>query len=491
MKRVNDENGKPLILISEGKNKKTGETVVYQKYLYKAINTLGDTFRANEFYDKLYPADPNSTLMQASALDNGYMKVEQRYDPVEKKHYSAEVEDAKIHQIMAGEKLEGPIDESEMLAPGELLEDYNQQIRRSIENDKTNVSDVPQNKISGVESYGSLVIANAAAIKALGPNPHSIDMIEAGLRTRTTRSADEMSKYKVKVGSIIKNYGKSADGTTKTIYAEVTAIHPKDSPGWKGTWEKEGWRAEDVNVIDKFSDGAAAIEFKVRGKVTPVNKNINFQEDQSYSYYERTVKNASADATIALAVDFTSSGEKLTKNSVLNQNKKYISVDANKLTVTPERVNGIVNQLNSVNAKTLNIAGNGIYTVSGKYTQLQIDNFTYDLLNQILNSPNLKTKVESIRTGGQTGFDEAGAKAGIRLGIPTTILAPKGWKFRNIKGQDISSESSFKNRFNSNFETTKTLKDGITYTHSQINSKMLTDMGYSPNEIGKILKLIC
>lgn len=31
----------------------------------------------------------------------------------------------------------------------------------------------------------------------------------------------------------------------------------------KGTWEKEGWRKEDSNVIDRFKDGAAAIEFKV------------------------------------------------------------------------------------------------------------------------------------------------------------------------------------------------------------------------------------
>ena len=97
----------------------------------------------------------------------------------------------------------------------------------------------------------------------LGPNPHSIDMIETGLRTRTTRSESEMQKYSVKVGDVIRNIGKSADGTTKTIDAVVTAIHPKGSPGWKGTWEKEGWRVEDVNVIDRFKDGAAAIEFEV------------------------------------------------------------------------------------------------------------------------------------------------------------------------------------------------------------------------------------
>lgn len=178
-----------------------------------------------------------------------------------------------------------------------------------------------------------------------------------------------------------------------------------------------------------------------------VNSKIKFSEDQSYGYRERTIKNASADATIAIAVDFNSAGEKLTKNSVLSQKKKYIPISATSLNVTQELVNRVVRELNSVNAKSLNIAGNGIYTMRGRYTQQQVDEFTYQLLRAVTESPNLKNKITSIRTGGQTGFDEAGAKAGVRLGISTSVLAPKGWKFRNKSGQDISSEKSFKDRF--------------------------------------------
>ena len=301
-----------------------------------------------------------------------------------------------------------------------------------------------------------------------------------------------------------------------------------------------------------------------------VSSNLQFTEDPNTGYAARTRINASADATIAIAVDFDSAGERLTRSSVLNQNKKYIPIDANNLTVTPERVNKIVEQLNSINSTelkvtanqamsykmsakdnltskdtstlelveqdlrtattrsfplgkigdiitfegrpqkyriigveqltkekvensewinqwsnkeqwtknyfkeilggktvhigsyqttfekvneshsiriSLNIAGNGIYTMKGKYTQQQVDNFTYDLLKAVTESPNLINKIESIRTGGQTGFDEAGAKAGIRLGIPTIILAPKGWKFRDVSGTDISNEQAFKVRF--------------------------------------------
>jgi hypothetical protein len=188
---------------------------------------------------------------------------------------------------------------------------------------------------------------------------------------------------------------------------------------------------------------------------TKLETKINFQEEPTTGYRQRTINNAKADATIAIAVDFNSFGEKLTKTSVLGQNKKYISIDANTLTVSKERVDKIVEMLNSVNAKTLNIAGNGIYTMKGKYTQEQIDKFTYDLLKAVIESPNLKTKIESVRSGGQTGFDEAGAKAGIKLGLPTIVLAPKGWTFRNINGQDISNEQQFKNRFDENISSSE------------------------------------
>ncbi len=85
--------------------------------------------------------------------------------------------------------------------------------------------------------------------------------------------------------------------------------------------------------------------------------------------------------------------------------------------------------------------------MAGKYTQEQCDYFTYKLLYEILNSPKLETKIIGIRTGGQTGFDESGAKAGAKLNIPTLVLAPKYWKFRDINGIDISNEKLFKERF--------------------------------------------
>ena len=89
---IDDEKGRrPLIQRSTGKDKE-GNTVIYEKYIYKAINAWGDSYRANEFYGKLYPSDDASTLGQASVLDNDYMKVE-------------EAEDSDIVKIYNGERL--------------------------------------------------------------------------------------------------------------------------------------------------------------------------------------------------------------------------------------------------------------------------------------------------------------------------------------------------------------------------------------------------
>jgi hypothetical protein len=174
---------------------------------------------------------------------------------------------------------------------------------------------------------------------------------------------------------------------------------------------------------------------------------ITFEEDTTFGYASRTRKNASADATIAIATDFKTGGERLTKQLVLEQRKLYIPIDGHDLSVTKERVDKIVRLLNSVNATTLNIAGNGTYTLKNHYFQSDCDAFVYTLLQEVITHPELKNRIRLIRTGGQTGFDEAGAKAGARLNIPTLVLAPRGWVFRYITGTDVADEQLFKSRF--------------------------------------------
>lgn len=115
---------------------------------------------------------------------------------------------------------------------------------------------------------------------------------------------------------------------------------------------------------------------------------INFQEEPTSGYRNRTIKNASADATIAIAYDFNSAGEKLTKSSVLNQNKKYLPVSTdvfsskNDVASTAGKIAQELNKLPN-NEITLNIAGNGIYTLKGTMSQSAADNFTLELLEEV------------------------------------------------------------------------------------------------------------
>lgn len=182
---------------------------------------------------------------------------------------------------------------------------------------------------------------------------------------------------------------------------------------------------------------------------------ITFREHSDPGYAGRTKNNASAHATIAIATNFSSAGEILTKKLVEEQRRTYIPIDiSEKLDLEESTVERVVKGLNSSlkgnlleNEITLNIAGNGIYTMKGQYTQEDLDNYVHTLLCRVLDSPMLRVKVVRARTGGQSGIDESGAKATDRLGIETLVLCPRGWKFRKLSGEDVSNEQEFKSRF--------------------------------------------
>jgi len=122
---------------------------------------------------------------------------------------------------------------------------------------------IPQNLVSGEMSFGSLEQARPDVKKSLGEDPHSIDMIDAGFRTRTTRSVGEVSKYNVKPGDYIWQEGKSANGRKKTLLTKVTAIYGPEDSRWKENWNKEGWDGDGSKFMDKLKPGAKAIEFEV------------------------------------------------------------------------------------------------------------------------------------------------------------------------------------------------------------------------------------
>ena len=76
--------------------------------------------------------------------------------------------------------------------------------------------------------------------------------------------------------------------------------------------------------------------------------------------------------------------------------------------------------------------------------QERVDELVYNVLKWFIDNGLI---IETIRSGGQTGVDEAGLKAGEKLGLETICLFPHGWRLRNKEGKDIKDENFFKGRF--------------------------------------------
>lgn len=154
---------------------------------------------------------------------------------------------------------------------------------------------IPQNRVSGKYQYGFTQTARKEITDKLGENTTSIDMVEAGYRTRTTRSVTEAQKYNLSVGDIFEQYGVSKDGTTKRILTRVTAIYGKEDPRFLGNWNKEGWTNEGIEDIKRLKDGAQAIEFEVinqsKGEnISSLLKEFNDFIDKNLPVFNSTVE---------------------------------------------------------------------------------------------------------------------------------------------------------------------------------------------------------
>lgn len=179
-------------------------------------------------------------------------------------------------------------------------------------------------------------------------------------------------------------------------------------------------------------------------------------KESSGGYGYRTYKNASADVTLAFAVDFSTAGERLTAKAVSAMGKLYIPMSIDAWADDPGKMHwDIIDAARGIaglglDSVAINVAGNGIYTMAKHgLSQEDIDHVIavfMQALRQKLDS--MGVKIRSIQSGGQTGVDEAGIKAAIEMNIPAMVIAPKGWLFRNTKGKDMADEALFKERFN-------------------------------------------
>jgi hypothetical protein len=181
----------------------------------------------------------------------------------------------------------------------------------------------------------------------------------------------------------------------------------------------------------------------------------------SPNYRPRTEYNAkSADLTVAFAEDFESTGERLTKKLA---GDKYLAIHLSTDTVQAARL--LYKQCRDRGVRVLNIAGNGIYTLSkaedtdkdesvvGKGSFLvdtrgfNKNNWTpkswsQSTLNfwvwQVLSLVHKHYPLEMAICGGQTGVDFAGGIAAEVIGINPVMTFPKGFLQRSLAGKDFT-----------------------------------------------------
>lgn len=150
------------------------------------------------------------------------------------------------------------------------------------------------------------------------------------------------------------------------------------------------------------------------------------------SYSARTRHNAqSAQLTVAFAVDFTTAGERLTRSAA---GTSYLGFNLNVdiPLIAARRLYSIVR---GRNFRTINIAGNGIYTLAKfGWSQLRVNQYLLEVLNNV----HRHWPLFKVVSGGQTGADIAGLAAAYAIDVPeVTAVLPKGFKQRLVDGRDV------------------------------------------------------
>lgn len=201
------------------------------------------------------------------------------------------------------------------------------------------------------------------------------------------------------------------------------------------------------------------------------NKNVLVTTENNSNYADRTKTNAEkSNITVAIAKDFSTAGEKLTKQAA---GEKYYGVTFSSMELSYDTIaNEIIAKLKSTMSNyneseniIINIAGNGIYTLNNyKISQKDCNDVVYNILYRVKELLEKENKNLIVRSGGQTGIDEAGIIAAMQLEVPALIHTTSNFKFRitnpekkdgfeNISG--INNAHLFLQRFLVDYTPTK------------------------------------
>ena len=186
------------------------------------------------------------------------------------------------------------------------------------------------------------------------------------------------------------------------------------------------------------------------------NVEPRIMEDSARNYGHRTWANAAwSDITLALATDFSSPGEITTRRAAGDKYLRYqLTRNLKKLLIyhrDGEREARMIARMirnhscYKEDGIRLNIAGNGLVTLlmSGIDTKT-VATFLFMVFSACKEEG---VKILEVRSGGQSGVDEAGIVAAQRSNLKCSILAPKGFRWRDKKGNEKEGNSAFAKRF--------------------------------------------
>ncbi len=219
-------------------------------------------------------------------------------------------------------------------------------------------------------------------------------------------------------------------------------------------------------LLNRYEECCKAFsDFKRREKVAAAkytrerwinNIEPKFIEDNIRNYGHRTWANAEwSDITIAVASDMSSPGEITTKKAA---GPRYVGFqlpeDFMEICKYPNPKGKLADKLIhkvithphfKKDGLKLNIAGNSQISLDkAGISTATVRSFLQRVLNGLLNEG---IKFAEIRSGGQTGVDEAGIQAAQHLGLKCSILAPKDFRLHYKQGVEIEGLKQFTDRF--------------------------------------------
>ena len=260
-------------------------------------------------------------------------------------------------------------------------------------------------------------------------NPAGVSPIQA---LEAVEGDYEYSSDDLREGEALNKVYEIREGKTGAA-ATVEFVNVKD--GTKTRAEVRLETKEDITAEDVIGKPA----------VTPATP-IKFKEVKKAGYVART-RSTGQEADLTLDFAKTPKGSGATKRNAKNYKNIKIS-QAGDVLDNVEASILIARQL--TDGKIVNIAGHGIYGLNAD--QSKIDSVMKEIFDRVIDFSKKTGKpiTGKVITGGQTGFDEAGAKAASSVGIETEVVAPKGYLYRiddGYGGIDVRDEAGFKARF--------------------------------------------